>query len=270
MSWDLLSAFWDWFTTYGAGSCSARESGSTTVRNLALAVVAVVALPLALWRSMVAARQASIAQQDLLDGRYQNGAEMLGSDLLSVRLGGIYALDNLAEEYPEQHHLRIMHLFCAFIRHPSGKADQAVAPTSEEPSTPDARDDEGWREGSLRAGQQPWVAGGVQVYCVATVGCEPAWPRDPELLMSGIGPVVTFVAGRRPGEFRDLVTHANTCAAPRGSRIPSRAGALYGRMRICSFDTAALGRAHLIVAPFPRRLRRSSDRPEPSRYQRST
>ena len=100
----------------------------------------------------------------------------------------------------------------------------------------------------------------MQEYCVATVGCDPAWPLDPESLMSGVGPVVTFVAGRRRGEFGDLVTHANTCAGTRGARIPSRAGALYGRMRICSSDTAALGRAHLIAEPFPRRLRTTSFR----------
>ena len=89
---------------------------------------------------------------------------MLGSDLLSVRLGGIYALDNLAEEYPEQYHLRIMRLYCAFIRHPSGKADQAIAPTSEEPSTPDARYDEAWQEAASQDEDErdTWVREDVQ------------------------------------------------------------------------------------------------------------
>ena len=44
---------------------------------------------------------------------------MLGNDVLSVRLGGIYALQRLAEEYPEQYHIQIMQLFCAFARHPT-------------------------------------------------------------------------------------------------------------------------------------------------------
>ncbi len=43
---------------------------------------------------------------------------MLGNDVLSVRLGGIYALRRLAEEHPEQYHIQIMRLFCAFVRHP--------------------------------------------------------------------------------------------------------------------------------------------------------
>ena len=75
---------------------------------------------------------------------------MLGSDLLSVRLGGVYALDNLAEEYPEQYHLQIMRLFCAFIRHPNGSAGSAIVPISEEP-WPQYDHDEGvWREKVLQ------------------------------------------------------------------------------------------------------------------------
>ena len=44
---------------------------------------------------------------------------MLGSDVLSVRLGGIYALERLAAEHPEQYHLPIMKLFCHFVRNPT-------------------------------------------------------------------------------------------------------------------------------------------------------
>ena len=51
---------------------------------------------------------------------------MLGSDVLSVRLGGIYALQHLAEEYPEQYHVPIMRLFCAFARHPTKDDSEVV------------------------------------------------------------------------------------------------------------------------------------------------
>ena len=44
---------------------------------------------------------------------------MLGSDVLAVRMGGIYALQRLAEEHPEQYHIQIMQLFCAFVRNPT-------------------------------------------------------------------------------------------------------------------------------------------------------
>ena len=107
----LVVMFWEWL--------SDGESGSTTVRNVALVLAGVVALPLAIWRSMVADRQAKTAQQSLLNERYQKGAEMLGSDVLSVRLAGIYALRRLAAEHLQQYHIQVMRLFCAFVRLPT-------------------------------------------------------------------------------------------------------------------------------------------------------
>ena len=75
------------------------ESESATIRNLAFVVFALIGLALAIWRGAVADRQADTAQYSLLNERYQKGAEMLGSELLSVRLGGIYALKALAKEH---------------------------------------------------------------------------------------------------------------------------------------------------------------------------
>ena len=103
--------FWEWL--------SGGESGSTTIRNIALVAAGPIALSLAIWRGVVANRQANTAQQGLLNERYQRGAEMLGNEVLSVRLGGIYALQRLAEEWPDQYHIQIMRLFCAFVRLPT-------------------------------------------------------------------------------------------------------------------------------------------------------
>ena len=58
-----------------------------------------------------------------LNERYQKGAEMLGNNVLSVRLGGIYALERLAAEHPEQYHVQIMKLLCAFVRYPTEDED---------------------------------------------------------------------------------------------------------------------------------------------------
>ena len=134
------------------------ESGSTTIRNLGLVVAAIIALPLAIWRSIVAERQAATAQRQsetaqrgLLNERYQKGAEMLGSKVLAVRLGGIYALERLAREHPEDYHLQIMSLLCAFVRHPDGDYVEAVGPTSGGPLTPTAEFNSGWdKEGNDR------------------------------------------------------------------------------------------------------------------------
>ena len=109
------TAFWDAFRDW----LIASESGSTTIRNLGLVAAGLIALPLALWRGHVAEQQANAAQQGLRNERYQKGAEMLGSDVLSVRLGGIYGLQRLAREHPEEYHVAVMQLFCAFVRNPT-------------------------------------------------------------------------------------------------------------------------------------------------------
>ena len=117
--------FWCWLTTEG-------ESASTTIRNIGFVMAGTVALPLAIWRGLVAngqassaQRQAETAQNSLLTERYERGAEMLGNAVLSVRLGGVYALERLAAENPEEYHLQVMKLFCAFVRNPT--KDESIA-----------------------------------------------------------------------------------------------------------------------------------------------
>ena len=112
-----------------------QDSLSTTVRNLGLVIGGIIAITLAVWRSKVAERQAATAQQGLLNERYQKGAEMLGSNVLSVRLGGIYALERLAAEHPEQYHIQIMKLFCAFVRFPTKDQSLESGQVEIEPGT---------------------------------------------------------------------------------------------------------------------------------------
>ena len=100
-----------------------EESLSATIRNLGLLIGGIIAMLLAVWRSKVAERQANTAQQRLLNERHERGAEMLGSDVLSVRWGGIFALARLATEHPEQYHIQMMELLCAFVRNPPSDAN---------------------------------------------------------------------------------------------------------------------------------------------------
>ena len=109
--WDCPEAFWDWLTD--------GESGSATIRNLGLVLAGIIALPLAIWRGIVADKQATTARRSLLNERYQRGAEMLGNSAVSVRMGGIYALALLAKEHPEEYHIQITELLCAFVCHPT-------------------------------------------------------------------------------------------------------------------------------------------------------
>ena len=109
--WNRFGDFWTWLT-HG-------ESASATLRNIGLLVVAVIGTPFAIWRSVVAGRQAEIAQGGLRNERYQKAVEMLGDSILVVRLGGIYALHHLAKEDPTHYHIQVMRLFSAFVRHPT-------------------------------------------------------------------------------------------------------------------------------------------------------
>ncbi len=134
----LIITFWSW----PHPEASTTESNSETIRNVGLLLAGVLAFVFALWRAWVAERQAATArdqakiaqeqaataERGLLNERYQKGAEMLGSDVLSVRLGGIYALQRLADEQPKQYHVQIMRLFCAFVRNPNTGREQATRP----------------------------------------------------------------------------------------------------------------------------------------------
>lgn len=114
------------------------ESLSSTVGNVSLVIGGIIAIELALWRGIVgerqtavAQRQAETAQRDLLNQQFQKGAEMLGSNVLSVRLGGIYALRYLALEHPIHFHVQVMEQLCAFVRGATG-ADGQSTPIVEE------------------------------------------------------------------------------------------------------------------------------------------
>lgn len=103
---DVSVSFWDFFV-----------KNSETIRNLALGWGALLAIGLALWRSMVthmqaetALRQAEIAQRGLLSNRYQRAVEMLGHTYIAVRIGGIRALRDLALEHPVEFHQEVLYL----------------------------------------------------------------------------------------------------------------------------------------------------------------
>ena len=128
---------WQWDWLHGSDPTT---TASTTLRNMGLLIAGGLAIVFAAWRGWVAERQSATAQrqaetaqeqadtahQGLIYDRYQRGAQMLGSDVLSVRMAGIYALQRLAEEQPEQYHIQIMQLFCAFVRNPAGSQDYPV------------------------------------------------------------------------------------------------------------------------------------------------
>lgn len=148
----LVCWHWEWFVM----GTVCRETGSTTARNLGLLVGGLIAIWVAIWRGVVADRQArasqdqaKTSQRGLLNERYQNGAEMLGSPVLSVRLGGIHALDHVASEHPDIFHLQVMEIFAAFVVDRTSGASE-----SEEPRKPASTS---VREGSDDTGKSTWI-----------------------------------------------------------------------------------------------------------------
>ena len=91
---------------------SGTDSNATTLRNILLGIGGPLAVSIAWWRS-------SVSQRTLLNERYQKGAEMLGNEVMAVRLGGIYALGEVAREHPKSYHVQVLKLFCAYARAPT-------------------------------------------------------------------------------------------------------------------------------------------------------
>ena len=109
------------------------ESVSSILRNVGLIVGGIVAVLLAMWRSLVAERQAQAAfsqartaerqsittLQSFLNDRYDQGTRKLESDDPSVRLDGIDALKRLSKEHPDRYHVPVMSRLCSFMKIPS-------------------------------------------------------------------------------------------------------------------------------------------------------
>lgn len=97
-----------------------------------LIVGAAVGLVLATWRTTVANRQAKAAEEaaeaalqqvelsreSFIERQFQVGVELFGNENLTNRLGGIFALTNLMQRYPDAYHTSVMRLFASFLSYP--------------------------------------------------------------------------------------------------------------------------------------------------------
>ena len=116
--------FVDWVT--------AHVNGIDDVRDAFYILVAIPALILLWWRSASADRQARaalqqakaahdqsvLAQADSVTGSFLSATDMLRSEVAAVRVGGVHSLTRIAEQRPEEFHIRVMQLFCAFLNDP--------------------------------------------------------------------------------------------------------------------------------------------------------
>jgi len=85
------------------------------LRNLGLVLAAVVAVPLAGWRSLVAHKQAKIATDNHLAETYTKAIDQIGNEKEAIQLGGLYALEKIARNN-RQYHGQIIEVLCAFVR----------------------------------------------------------------------------------------------------------------------------------------------------------
>jgi uncharacterized protein YjbI with pentapeptide repeats len=105
------------------------------LRDLGLTLVAVIGLPLLIWRERTGHRSANIAaerhekqtQADRdrrITDSFTKAVELLGSDKLEARLGAIYALERIARE-SKRDHWPIMETLTAYVRTRQVKAQDA-------------------------------------------------------------------------------------------------------------------------------------------------
>ena len=99
------------------------NNNAVLVRNLVFTFATPAGVILATWRmivlnrqSEIASRQASAAEGGHRDGRFEKGAEMMSADEITSRTGGIVALERLATNHPDEHHVPCMKMFSAYVR----------------------------------------------------------------------------------------------------------------------------------------------------------
>ncbi len=85
------------------------------IRNLGLVGAAASGLPLAIWRSFIAQQQTRIATDNHLAETYTKAIDQIGKTEDEIRLGGLYALEKIAQSN-RQYHGQIIEVLCAFVR----------------------------------------------------------------------------------------------------------------------------------------------------------
>lgn len=103
---------------------------SEIFRNFGLLVAAGVGVGFGIWRAMSGHLQAKAALRSTdallaqsrtaeaghITDRFSRAVDQLGSGQLPVRLGAIYALWRLAEDWPDQYTTTVVDILCAFVR----------------------------------------------------------------------------------------------------------------------------------------------------------
>lgn len=106
----LLFSFWDFVSIH-----------HELIRNLGLVCAALVGFPMLIWRTRIADRQAATGEASHTAETYTKAIEQLGAKSadgkpsMELRLGGLYALENIARTN-EKYHPQIIEVLCAYVR----------------------------------------------------------------------------------------------------------------------------------------------------------
>ena len=109
--------YWGWLSEKYAVN-------SNIIRNIVLTISPILALLIALWRIRIADKQTEISEKNNLDSFFQKGVEMVGSQSVGLRIGGIYSLTLLSEKHPDKYHLISMKIICSFLNSLGGAIRQ--------------------------------------------------------------------------------------------------------------------------------------------------
>ena len=114
---------------FGYGETDGLSAGAHFARNLALALLALVGIVMAAWRNLEMSRQADAAQKQIKNEsnriageRFSDAVKMLAQNnegskpAIAARVGGIYALQSLANNYISQYAAQVVRILVAYVR----------------------------------------------------------------------------------------------------------------------------------------------------------
>jgi hypothetical protein len=104
---------------------------------LAVAVGVWFRIRAALEASRAATRTAKAAEDGQITERFTKAIGQLGDrESMAVRLGGIYALEKIAQDNPKRYHWTVMEVLCAYLRDHVREEETSSEGEAEEPQTP--------------------------------------------------------------------------------------------------------------------------------------
>lgn len=121
--WGPISAFLGARAASGSGAADASPSNLEIIYKLSLIIGGITAFALAAWRGWCHDRQTRTTMQGHITDRFIKASELLGSDQMASRLGGIFMLWRTGKDSPNVDDKRaVLDMLCAFIREPTPDA----------------------------------------------------------------------------------------------------------------------------------------------------